>query len=276
MANPEQGPTSPFARSSREAVIDVDRTPHGVAVSHDGSRVYVTHFLSGAVSVIDTSDHSVTRRFQNSPGLYGVAVGPENDVVYVANPSSGFVHRIGVSGKDLDISAGIGVTPYGLAMGSDGRLFAACPLDDSIELLDGLLKNRARVRKGDFPVAVAVSPDGTRLYVSNYFSGAVSAIDATSIDPGRFISDATVLASASVEQSPYGVAVSPDGAHLFVGHFGSTDLISVLDADDLSTVGALHTGSGPVRGVAVSPDGARLYTTDYFSGSVSVLRLQHP
>lgn len=275
MAEPERVPTTPFA-SSREAVIDVDRTPHGIAVSGDGSRVYVTHFLSGVVSVIDTADLSVTGTLRRSPGLYGIAVGPQGDVVYVANPSSGSIHRIGVSDEGLDISAGVGVTPYGLAMGSDGRLFAACPLEDSIEVLDGLVKNTARVRESDFAVAVAVGPDGTRLYVTNYFSGAVSVIDAASIEPGRFTSDAKVLVRASVEQSPYGVTVSPDGAHVFVGHFGSTDLISVLDAEDLSTVGALHSGRGPVRGVAISPDGSRLYTTDYFSSSVSVLRLQAP
>lgn len=77
-----------------EAVIEVDSTPHSIAASHDGTHLYVTHFVSGAVSVIDRAARTVIGTFQLSPGIYGVAVSVSDEFVYVANPSSTFVDRI--------------------------------------------------------------------------------------------------------------------------------------------------------------------------------------
>ena len=48
--------------------IDVLETPHSVAVSHDGSRVYVSHFMSGSVTLVDAGTGSVTGVLETSPG----------------------------------------------------------------------------------------------------------------------------------------------------------------------------------------------------------------
>ena len=260
--------------SRPELVIQVRKTPHGVAASHDGTRVYVTHFLSGSVSVIDTATHSETTAFDVNPGLYGVAVKPDGERIYVADNSSGFVYLID-SASGLNIGAGIGRRPYGLAMSSDGsRLYAACALDDSIEVLDRLVKNRARLKGVDFPVGLAVSPaNGDRIYATNYFSSSVSVIDTTSIKLGDFNSDAVVVAKIAVSEGPYGIAVSPDGTRVYVAHFESSGLISVIDTLSLGVIGTMTAKGGWGRGAAVHPDGSRLYITNYLSSSVSVMKL---
>jgi DNA-binding beta-propeller fold protein YncE len=252
--------------------VPVAETPHSVAVSPDGTRAYVTHFLSGEISVVDTGTRTVAAVFQDSPGIYGVAVSPGGDHLYVANPGTQFVHRIRVGDGMKDLSAGIGVAPYGLAMGADGRLYAACPLADSVEVLDGLVKNVSRLNGIGFAVCVAGHAD--RLYASRYFAGSIAEIDIASIPVGTFDGQAAVTAAGAVAMSPYGLALSPDGDHLFIAHFNQPSLVTVIRTDTLTQVQELHVGAGPVRGVAMAPDGAALYVTDYFSSAVMVVELE--
>lgn len=275
MTHEDRGPDAgaPY-RVSDIWSVPVRETPHSVAVSPDGSRVYVTHFLSGEISVIDADTRAVTSVFQDSPGIYGIAVARGGEHLYVANPGTGFVHQIRAADGMQNISAGIGVGPYGLAMGENGLLYAACPLTDSVEVLDGLVKNVSRLNNVGFAVCLAVSRDNDRLYASRYFDGSIAEISVASIASGTFDGQAEVRANAKVAVSPYGVALSPDGDHLFIAHFNVGDIVSILRTDTLAQVQTLRVGSGPVRGLAVSPDGVNLYVTNYFSSSVAVIQLE--
>lgn len=58
-------------------IIPVGDGPHSVAVSLDGTRLYATNYLSGSVSVIDTSRNTVVAGIRIGVGLYGVAVNPD-------------------------------------------------------------------------------------------------------------------------------------------------------------------------------------------------------
>src|SRR5262249_48829196 len=156
--------------------IEVDQTPHSATSSRDGALVFVTHFRTGMVSVVDTARNAVTKtlKIQSDPGLYGIAAHPDGGI-YVADNSRDFVKRVDPTTGEIGPDAGINVRPYGLALNPGGsRLFAACPLDDCIEVLDALIKNMFRIRYNDFCVGLAVSAEGDRLYVTNYFSNTVS------------------------------------------------------------------------------------------------------
>jgi YVTN family beta-propeller protein len=258
--------------------IDVIETPHSVAVSHDGSRVYVSHFRSGSVTLIDTGTDSVATVLGSSPGAYGVAPTFNDKFLHVAHPDSDFLETVQVE-SGSKVADGIGAKAYGLAAAGGGRLYATAALDDAIlvldvalvDVLDNLVRNVARIDGVDFPVAIAASPDGSRLYVSNYFSATVSVIDATQVSVGVFDQRAVVLHSIPVAIGPYGLAVSPDGSRLFVAHFPQGDAISVVDTASFAVTGQISVASGPVRGLAVSHDGAKLYVANYFASSVSVL-----
>ena len=59
---------------------------------------------------------------------------------------------------------------------------------------------------------------------------------------------------------PFGLALSPDGARLFVAESG-INAVGVLDATTGAVLGHVATGWYPSR-VAVSPDGQRLYVSN--------------
>ena len=59
------------------ATIPVGNSPSGVAVTPDGSWVYVTNYASNNVSVIDTSTNKVTATMNvgRSPNSFGQFIG---------------------------------------------------------------------------------------------------------------------------------------------------------------------------------------------------------
>jgi DNA-binding beta-propeller fold protein YncE len=65
----------------------------------------------------------------------------------------------------------------------------------------------------DFPSEAAVSPDGTRLYVTNVVPGTVSVFDTVTFQQidGDLDPDPGVIGPIAVGFLPRGVAVTPDG-----------------------------------------------------------------
>jgi YVTN family beta-propeller protein len=91
------------------------------------------------------------------------------------------------------------------------------------------------------PMGTALSPDGTRLYVTTGRGGTLVAID-TKGD--------SALGSVAVGKRPWGVCVSADGARIYTANGPSND-VSVIDANTLTVVRRIPAGSMP-WGVALS------------------------
>jgi outer membrane autotransporter protein len=116
------------------------------------------------------------------------------------------------------------------------------------------------ITAGNSPAGVAVSPDATRLYVTNAGSGDVSVIDTATN---------TVVTTVGVGSLPVGAAVSPNGSRAYVTNRNSGD-VSVINTASNTVVATVGVGSNPV-GVAVSRDSTRVYVANLFSNTVSVI-----
>jgi len=107
------------------------------------------------------------------------------------------------------------------------------------------------------PQRIAVSPDGTRVYVCNYFGNTVSVIDTAT---SRFLTD------IAVNDSPGGIVVSPDGARAYV-YLNSETVVIDIATDRVLT--SIKHGDA-ITGMALSPDGSRAYVCEY-DGKVLVI-----
>jgi YVTN family beta-propeller protein/autotransporter-associated beta strand protein len=116
------------------------------------------------------------------------------------------------------------------------------------------------INVGTSPTGIAVSPDGTRAYVTQTGNN-VSVIDTTTN---------TVVTTLTGFNAPAGVAFSPDGTRVYVTNVSGNN-VSVIDTATNAVVGApIAVGSNP-NAVAFSPDGTRAYVTNQNSGTVSVI-----
>jgi YVTN family beta-propeller protein len=95
------------------ATVTVGADPYGVAVSPDGTRVYVANGLDDTVSVIDTSTNTVTDTVTVGTNPYGVAVSPDGSRVYVTNNGAvgGTVSVIDTSTNTVSDTITVGTNP---------------------------------------------------------------------------------------------------------------------------------------------------------------------
>jgi YVTN family beta-propeller protein len=113
------------------------------------------------------------------------------------------------------------------------------------------------------PQAMAMAPDGDRIYVINDLESSVSVVSTqtnTVVD---------TWPSALVGTNPRALAVSPDGRRLYV--VGNSQVFVAIDVAAKSRVATVTHNLGGAFGVAASPDGARVYMMASGSATLAVL-----
>ncbi|WP_030276223.1 YncE family protein [Streptomyces sp. NRRL B-24484] len=271
MALPRPVPAGPADGRGFET-IPVGEGPHGVTVSRDGSRVYVTCARTGSVTALEPTRRQVTAVHRVGTSVFGVAVSPDGERLYTADPVRSSVSVVAAASGAVTAETVFEERPFGLVVAPNGaRLLVSAPRENAVLVTDGLGVPRGRLTGVDSAVGLALSPDGGLLYAANRFAGTVSVLDVSGLGSLAGGAPAVVLARIPVARGPYDLAVGPDGGRLYVAHY-PFDLVSVVDTDERTVAGTFVVPDGP-RGVAVSPDNAKLYVANGFAGTVTVVEL---
>jgi DNA-binding beta-propeller fold protein YncE len=253
----------------------------GVTVSPDGENVYVTGASSDSVAVFDRDP--VTGALTQKAG------------------SAGCISAAGApcaTGVALDV-------PQAVVVSGDGRnVYVGSSPADSVAVFDRDAVTGALTQKSglaacvsetgsggqctdtiafDGPTGLATSPDGTTLYVTS--GGTSNAISWLDRDPGTgkltvngasgCISDtgAAGCADGRALATPTGVAVAPDGNHVYVSVSTAVTAYDRSSSGDLVARGgtggcvrssavegcSVYAALAGSLGLTVSPDGSNLY-----------------
>jgi YVTN family beta-propeller protein len=192
------------ASLNRLARIATEPSPRGLALSSDQKRLYVTHFLSGKLTVIDTQNFSVETVIstgQDGNLSQAVVIDPVTQRAFLpqtrSNTTNGALlfdstlfpivtvidlitaenlqrQRIALDVADRPVSI-----PIDLALTSSGKLYVVNAGSNDVSVID-IQKGRAvaHLQVGDNPRGMVLTPDQKTLYVNNTLSGSVSVIDA--------------------------------------------------------------------------------------------------
>ena len=113
------------------------------------------------------------------------------------------------------------------------------------------------------PQGIAITPNGSRAYVTDQNSNQVSVID--------LATNAEIGSPIGVGGFPQDVAITPDGTRAYVADQGSDDVV-VIDLASGTVIATIVVGSGP-RAIAITPSGTRAYVANANGDSVSVIDL---
>jgi YVTN family beta-propeller protein len=217
--------------------IDLGLFPAGIALSSDGRLVLVTNngFIKQSLTVVDTANLkavNVVASLGFSSLFIGVALSPDGRTGYAS----------GHNGDDDVV--------YTVAIAPGPTMQYGKPIV---------------LPRGSFPAGMAMSPDGTRLYVAENLANTLAVIDTQS---------RTVIASIPVGRQPWSVAVHPTLPQVYVTNRVERT-VSVIDTGTMAVIGTVPTGNGP-NAVAVSPTGAKIVVANATSDDLTIFDVNHP
>jgi YVTN family beta-propeller protein len=161
--------------------------PYGVALSRDGATAYVSNWGEHSLTAVDVASHAVRAHIQ---------VGTHPNAV-LANPSRGS-QELFVANGDSDT-----VSVVSTATNAVTRTFDLAPYAGAAE--------------GSNPNALAVSPDGSTLFVANAGNNDVDVISLRGQDQREDgARGGSVLGMIPTAWYPTGISVSPNGRTLFI------------------------------------------------------------
>jgi YVTN family beta-propeller protein len=257
-------------------------SPVAITASPDGATLYVAAATAGRVLVVEAAGGQVQRTLALTDNPHALALTADGAQLIVATgEASGQVQVCDPRSGQSVRSFRIGHTPTALALSPDGsRLFVANRFDNDVTVIDWKSgRELARIPVLREPIALALTRDGQRLFVANHLpagrangeeiSAAVSVIDAGSLQL------TTTIRLPNGSTAVRGLALSPDGARLYVTHglaryqmpttqldrgWVNTSALTVIDtakAERMNTVlvDDVDLGAANPWGVACSADG---------------------
>ena len=190
-------------QNSIVATIATQSGPRGLAFSPDESLLYVTHFATGLLSVIDTDIHvveSVVSTGLDTNLSHSISLNSAGSLAYLPQTRSNISNQallfdttvfpvVSVVDLDslthvqelrihLDISDKPVNMPFDSALVADQTLYVLNAGSNDISVIDlATMKAVAHLEVGDNPRGLVLSPDQITLYVNNNLAGTVSVID---------------------------------------------------------------------------------------------------
>ncbi|MBI1746379.1 MAG: bifunctional YncE family protein/alkaline phosphatase family protein [Acidobacteria bacterium] len=289
--------------------IEVNDRPLGMAVSSDGNLLIVvtgSNFAARRIHVIDTEAHSITQSISIGDSFVGVALSPDDQWLYVGGGNDNEVKIFKRNGPATFAADGAvtmplsNSAPSGLSRSPYGEtLYVALNLRQSVGIVNTSTRGVTTVPVGSYPYTTIVTPDGTKVYISNWGGRRPEPGDATDgaipvvVDPETGIvnngtvsvldtESQTVVGSIEVGLHPSAMAMSPYGEKLYVANANS-DTISVINTAtdqvertiDVRLFVTAPLGSAP-NALAITADGKTLYVANAANNAVAVVDLDRP
>lgn len=233
-----------------------------------GTLLYVPDPSANMVSVVDTSSDTVTATIPVGSQPHDAAVTPDGSQVFVANQGDGTVSVISTATDAVTATITVFGGAWSVAIDPAGQYaYVISPGDllTKIDIATDTVTGRAPVAVQ--PRSLAVSPDGSTVYVGTIFGSSVIAVSTATMTVSKVIPGAGGRS--------FDMVMSPDGSQLYIA-----DSIGVTSAtvDVVSTATGTVTARIPIGqsgntfpGIAVSPDGSTLYVSNETLGTVQVI-----
>ena len=160
-----------------DAVFPVGSVPKVVKVTPDNKYILVSNWCSYTLTVISVESGKTVKSIKIGRYPRGIAISAESTYAYVAEMGGSNIHRINLNDFS-ETQIPIGSNPRAIVLSPDGsKLYATLNLAGKVIGWD-LEKGKVikSVKTGQAARSLAISHDGTALYVVNFSSGTMSKV----------------------------------------------------------------------------------------------------
>jgi DNA-binding beta-propeller fold protein YncE len=192
----------------KEPKKDGTRFPAEIAVSRDDKYLFVAENIGDSLAVVELESKRVVQRLKTEPYPYAVAVSPANEV---------YVSAWG----------GTTVSVFALAV-------------------NGLLKERGRIKVGRHPSALLLNHSGSRLFVASATTNSVAVVNTKTLRVLTTLSDPPP-GGPNQGSTPNGLALSHDGRQLYVAE-ADNNAVAVFQLSRETADSAKSRGSNRLIG----------------------------
>jgi len=213
--------------------IQVGICPTGIAITPDGSRVYVSNEgeppAPSHVSVINTVTNTVVAEVRVGVIPTSIAITPDGTRAYVVN-------LLGAA-PPFFVSGGVSVIDT----------------DPSSQTFNTVVQT---IPVGNSPIGSAMAPNGRRVYVMNERGDAASPAGTASVIDTSSNTVTHNITDEDLGPGPSGTAITPDGNKVYVGNIDPDELVdpdtvSVIDTLTNTVIATITVGKQPA-GVAIT------------------------
>lgn len=197
---------------------------------------------------------------------------------YVSN-GDGTVSVIDAATNSIVATVTVGLGAGGLAITPDGAfVYAATTIPNFLSVIATATNTLVAQIAPQSPLGVAITPDGAFAYVTA--SGVLNNIHVIATATNTEVATITLDPVQQFSATPYfgGVAISPDGAFVYVTGFSAfnhASEVAVIATATNSVVAYIPLPTSEAATIALSPDGAFAYVTSVwnagFATTVSVI-----
>jgi len=197
------------------------------------------------------------------------------DMAVSACPEGGVVQFVDLETKTVVDEVAVGLFPFDVVVDPSGiyAYVTGCFSFDVTVLNIRTKQIEKTIPVGFVPTCLNITPDGSKLLVSNSVSGAPQMEDIVIIDTAS----RKVIGMIDTQLSPVDIAITHDGkkaiiSHPFAGNVFTNGLISVVDIDAASVLHTIPLQLVP-SGIAIAPNSHYCYVSNTLSSSISVVDL---
>ena len=202
-----------------DGVYAVGSVPKVLEVTPDNKYILVTTWCSYTLDVISIEKQKRVKSIKIGRYPRGIAVSADSSKAYVAEMGGSSIHEINLSNFTKKLIP-IGVNPRAVVLSPDNtKLYVTLNIAGKVTAWDLVnKKSLGSVKTGNAARSLAMSSDGTALFVVNYKSGTLSKVRA---------SDLKVLQTVKVCAEPIGITYDALTARTWVACYGGS--IKVFD-----------------------------------------------
>jgi len=212
--------------------------PHGLWVSRDGSRLWVTTEAVQSVLELDAASGKILKVWKTGQNVSHMVVPtPDEKKLYISNIGSGsatVIDRTNDSVKTIPTgpgAEGIDISPNGREVWVTNRAAGTISVIDVAT--DQVVVSFTS--GGQFPIRAKFTPDGKQVFVSNAQSNSVAVFDAASRQ---------LIGTIAVGAVPVGIQMTPDGKRAYVANTNDNK-VTLVDVAKREVVTSFTTGNEP-------------------------------